>query len=56
MGHDHHPAAGNLLRVAFLLNLGFVVLEVAGGFWTNSIAILSDAVHDAGDCLALGLA
>ena len=53
MGHDH--AAGNL-RVAFLLNLAFVVLEVAGGFWTNSIAVLSDAVHDAGDCLSLGLA
>jgi len=57
--HEHHPhhdhAAGNLL-VAFLLNLAFTVLEIAGGVWTNSVAILSDAVHDAGDCLALGLA
>jgi cobalt-zinc-cadmium efflux system protein len=57
-GHDHHHhdhATGNLL-VAFLLNLSFTVIEIAGGLWTNSVAILSDAVHDAGDCLALGLA
>jgi cobalt-zinc-cadmium efflux system protein len=55
--HDHHRdhAAGNLL-VAFLLNLVFTIIEIGGGLWTNSVAILSDAVHDAGDCLALGLA
>ncbi len=55
-GHDHHHAAAGNLKVAFLLNRAFVVLEVAGGAWTNSIAIMSDAVHDAGDCLSLGLA
>lgn len=55
-GHHHHDhAAGNLL-VAFLLNLTFTIIEVGGGLWTNSVAILSDAVHDAGDCFALGLA
>jgi cobalt-zinc-cadmium efflux system protein len=58
-GHEHHHhhdhATGNLL-VAFLLNLAFTGIEVAGGLWTNSVAILSDAVHDAGDCFALGLA
>ncbi|MBQ2600052.1 cation transporter [bacterium] len=27
-----------------------------GGFWTNSIAIVSDAIHDLGDSLAIGLA
>jgi cobalt-zinc-cadmium efflux system protein len=37
------------------LNLGFTVLEIIGGFLTNSVAILSDAVHDLGDTLALGL-
>jgi cobalt-zinc-cadmium efflux system protein len=61
MAHDHHHhhghdhATGNLL-VAFLLNLTFTAIEIGGGVWTNSVAILSDAVHDAGDCLALGLA
>ena len=55
--HDHHPhsSSGNL-RVAFLLNLAFTVIEVIGGLWTNSIAILSDAVHDLGDTMSLGSA
>lgn len=53
----HHPQSGEHgLRVAFLLNLTFTVLEIIGGLWTNSVAIQSDAVHDAGDCLTLGLA
>jgi cobalt-zinc-cadmium efflux system protein len=31
-------------------------LELAGGFYTNSVAIISDALHDFGDSLSLGLA
>jgi cobalt-zinc-cadmium efflux system protein len=42
--------------VAFALNFAFTLIEFAGGLWTNSIAILSDAVHDLGDSLSLGLA
>jgi cobalt-zinc-cadmium efflux system protein len=42
--------------VAFFLNLGFTVVEVAGGVATSSVAVLSDAVHDLGDCLVLGAA
>ena len=53
--HHNHHAVRNL-QVAFLLNLAFTVLEIGGGFWTNSIAILSDALHDAGDSFSLGLA
>ena len=41
---------------AFLLNLGFTIIEIIGGLWTNSIAILTDALHDSGDCASLGLA
>lgn len=52
--HDHGGADG--LRAAFLLNLAFTVVEVGGGFWTNSVAILADALHDGGDCAALGIA
>lgn len=56
-GHGHpHDARPGGLGTAFLLNLGFTLLEIAGGFWTNSIAILADAVHDGGDCLSLGIA
>jgi cobalt-zinc-cadmium efflux system protein len=54
--HDHSHRAGDNLRFAFFLNLAFTVIEVAGGFWTGSVAILSDAVHDSGDCLSLGIA
>ena len=39
-----------------MLNLTFTVFEIAGGLLTNSVAILSDAVHDAGDSISLGLA
>lgn len=48
------PSGG--IRLAFLLNLAFTLIEIAGGLWTNSVAILSDAVHDLGDSLSLGLA
>ena len=52
--HHHHGSSDNL-KVAFFLNFGFTILEIIGGFWTNSIAILTDAVHDLGDSISLGL-
>ena len=58
MTHSHthtHDNTGNF-RVAFFLNLGFTVFEIIGGLYTNSLAILSDAVHDLGDSLSLGMA
>ena len=45
----------NRLRTAFFLNFGFSILEIFGGLFTNSIALLSDAIHDIGDSLSLGL-
>jgi len=53
--HHHHHEIGSRIGVAFWLNLGFAILEVAGGLWTNSVAVLSDALHDFGDSIALGL-
>ncbi len=44
------------LRLAFFLNLGFTIIEIIGGLLTNSLAVLSDAFHDLGDSLSLGLA
>ncbi|TPE44458.1 cation diffusion facilitator family transporter [Pontibacter mangrovi] len=55
-GHHHHHGAGSNIKVAFFLNLTFTLLEIFGGLWINSIAILSDALHDLGDSLSLGLA
>ncbi len=54
-GHHHHGDLKNI-GVAFLLNFGFTLIEIVGGFLTNSVAILSDALHDFGDSLALGMA
>ena len=53
--HHHHHASGNI-RMAFFLNLGFAVIEIAGGLITGSTAILANAVHDLGDSFALGQA
>lgn len=56
---EDHPeqqvAVGNM-RVAFWLNAIFALFELFGGWWTNSVAIMSDAVHDMGDAAAIGLA
>lgn len=43
------------ILAAFLLNLFFSLLELIGGAFTNSVAVLSDAVHDFGDALSIGL-
>lgn len=54
--HVHeHSAEGNIL-VAFLTNLVLTVIELAGGALTNSMAIVSDAIHDLGCTLTLCLA
>ncbi|MFZ4725420.1 MAG: cation diffusion facilitator family transporter [Paludibacter sp.] len=53
--HHHHSDVKNI-KVAFFLNVSFTIVEIIGGFFTNSIAILSDAVHDLGDSLSLGMA
>lgn len=55
MGHHHQESSENI-KVAFLLNLSFTILEFLGGYFTNSAAIFADAVHDLGDCLALAQA
>lgn len=44
------------MRVALILNLTFTVVEFIGGVYTNSVAILSDAIHDLGDSVAIGAA
>lgn len=61
MGHHHHHAHDHDLsrrniRLAFWVNSAFALFELVGGFYTNSVAILSDALHDFGDSLSLGLA
>lgn len=52
-GHSHQPRKMNNILLTFSLNAGFSVLEFFGGLYTNSVAIMSDALHDFGDSLAL---
>jgi|GEM_PF-287728 len=43
------------ILIAFILNLMFSIFEFAGGTLTGSVAIISDAVHDIGDALGIGI-
>lgn len=61
MGHHHdhhhkHNEGEQNIKVAFILNFCFTLFEIVGGIWTNSMAIISDALHDLGDSLSLGVA
>jgi len=43
------------ILIAFILNLGFSIFEFFGGIFTNSVAIISDAIHDIGDAISIGI-
>ena len=43
------------ILIAFILNLAFSIFEFIGGFFTGSVAIVSDAVHDIGDATSIGI-
>lgn len=44
------------ILIAFILNLFFSLFEFAGGLVIGSVAIMSDAIHDLGDALSIGIA
>ncbi len=52
-GHGYHHHEQKNILMAFVLNLGFAIIEFIGGYLTNSVAVYSDALHDLGDSLAL---
>ena len=43
------------ILIAFLLNISFSIFEFFGGLFTNSVAILSDSIHDLGDAISIGI-
>jgi len=43
------------ILVAFILNIAFSIFEFFGGFFTGSVAILSDSIHDLGDAMSIGV-
>ncbi len=55
-GHHHHDTStlsGKNLLLTILLNLGITLAQLIGGFISGSLALLSDAVHNFSDVLAL---
>lgn len=59
--HDHHHHHGKdkssrNIGIAFILNFLFSIGEFVFGTIFNSVAIMSDAVHDLGDAISIGLA
>ncbi|PKR80463.1 cation transporter [Brumimicrobium salinarum] len=54
--HSHDHSSTKNLKLAFWMNLGFSIFEIIGGIYVNSVAIISDAIHDLGDSLSLGSA
>jgi len=56
-GHSHAPADfGRAFAIGIALNSAYVVGEAAYGLFANSLALLADAGHNAGDVVSLGLA
>lgn len=57
--HDHHHHHGNAnkktLTIAFFIIFSFMIVEVIGGFISNSLALLSDAGHMLSDAISLGV-
>ena len=54
--HDHGASATRAFAAVTLINLAYTVVEAGYGFATDSLALLSDALHNFGDVLGLGLA
>lgn len=52
---NQQPKTAHNILIAFLLNLGFSIYEFIGGSFTGSTAIMSDAIHDLGDAVSIGL-
>ena len=58
-GHDHGTGSHSNERQLWLAlgpTASFMVAEVVGGIWTNSLALISDAAHMATDVAGLAIA
>lgn len=54
--HVAENRSQSVLGWSLVLTLGFAFVEVIAGFWSNSLALISDAGHMVTDATALGLA
>ncbi len=54
--HRHAPAGTRAFAIGLIANLLFTAIEAGYGLWADSLALLSDALHNLGDVLGLALA
>jgi cobalt-zinc-cadmium efflux system protein len=56
-GHAHsHDGSIQRISLAFWVNSVFAIIELIGGFYTNSFAVISNSMHDFTDSVSLLLA
>ncbi len=57
-GHSHayHDVTGKKLLWTSLLNIIFTIIEIVGGIVSNSLSLLSDALHNLADSSAIFIA
>lgn len=53
--HSHGHASSKLLIISLIFTTGFAVVEVIGGLWANSLALVADAGHMITDSMSLGI-
>ena len=54
--HHHHEVSGKNLFITIVLNIIITLSQVVGGIFSGSLALLSDAMHNFSDVLALVIA
>ena len=54
--HLHGEGTGKNILSAFFINLTFTIISLIGGWLTNSLAIISDSIHDLGCTVSIALA
>ena len=54
-GHGHDRVAPSRLGVVLGLQFSYLLVELVGGWWTGSLALIADAGHMATDVTALGM-
>jgi len=52
-GHNHGTLAGRRLLFSFIITVAFVIGDSTAGYFSNSLALMSDAGHNFADALAL---
>jgi cobalt-zinc-cadmium efflux system protein len=54
--HHHHDVSGKNLFITIVLNIIITLSQIVGGIMSGSLALLSDAMHNFSDVLALFIA